>query len=354
MKVVDPAWPLWATAATVDDTGAVWVAADESGSSGENLVDPQSVVFAHASVRIDDKSAGPILADLRQQAGATQSPEAKFAQFRTRRGLGALSSALAPGGALENRVVITVADKRFLIVSKMIDLLVEELTHERGIDLYADGMARTVAVTLFRDGPRGLGELWDPLMAGFVSLARATQRGEGEKETVDSFFTRLDQARWRCTRRSIEPLLDLLLQTRTHADDLVLSIAQRTSPLFPGLDPLVTMLPMTMHHAYADHGPVRFLHDDQKLLSPAFVQALFPRMWDVHPALAGHVPRTRVAEFWTGDSRVHPSIQLADLAASAGRVVVEALLGSPTEVAEVLQPAVMPLVREHLAADLPL
>lgn len=354
MKVVDPAWPLWADTATVDGTGPVWVAADESGSSGENLVDPQSGVFAHASVRIDDKTAAPLLADLRQRAGAIQSPEAKFAQFTNRRGREALASVLAPDGALGNRVVITVADKRYLIVSKMIDLLVEELTHEQGIDLYSDGMARKLAVTLFRDGPRGLGELWDPLMAAFVSLARATQRGGGEKETVDSFFARLDQARWRCRRRSIEPLLDLLLQTRVHADDLVLSTAQRRSPAFPGMDPLVTMLPMTLHHAYADHGPVRFLHDQQNLLTPEFVQDMLPRLWHVHPDFAGHQPRTRVAEFWTGDSRDHPSIQLADLAASAGRIVVEDLLGNPTEIADALKPTVIPLIREHVAAELPL
>ncbi|WP_435592989.1 hypothetical protein [Nocardia sp. bgisy118] len=230
MKVVDPAWPLWAGAATVDDTGPIWVAADESGSSGENLVDPQGGVFAHASVRIDDKTAGDLLTDLRQQAGATQSPEAKFSQFKTKRGREALASALAPGGALADCVVITVAEKRYLVVSKMIDLLVEELTHDRGIDLYSNGTARNLAVTFFQDGPRGLGELWEPLMAAFVSLARATQRGGGEKESVDSFFNRLGRARWRCRRSSVEPLLDLLLQTRTYADDLVLSTAQRFSP----------------------------------------------------------------------------------------------------------------------------
>lgn len=352
MKVVDPAWPLWADTATVDGTGPVWVAADESGSTGDRLIDPQGV-FAHASVRIDDATAEPLLADLRQQARATQSSEAKFDQFKKRRGRKALADALGPGGALDGRVVITIADKRFLIVSKMIDLLVEELTHERGINLYAGGTARDFAVTLFRDGPRGLGELWDPLMEAFVSLARATQRGASEKETVDSFFGRLDQARWRCHRRSVEPLLELLLQTRAHAEELVLSTAQRRSAAVPGLDPLVTMLPMTMHHAYADHGPVRFLHDNQSVLTPEFLQDLLPLLWHGHPDLP-HVPRTRVAEFWTGDSHEHPSIQLADLAAAAGRVVIEAQLGDPTELAECLQPVVMPLIRERVAADLPL
>ncbi len=191
-------------------------------------------------------------------------------------------------------------------------------------------------------------------MAAFVSLARATQRGGGEKETVDLFFARLNQARWRCHRRSVEPLLDILLRTHAHAEALVLSTAQRHSPLFPGLDPLVTMLPMTMHHAYADHGPVRFLHDEQKLFTPEFVQESFPLMWHVHSDFAGHVPRTRVAEFWTGDSREHPSIQLADLAASAARCVVEGILGNPTEIGDALQPTLMPLIREYVGASLPL
>jgi hypothetical protein len=114
------------------------------------------------------------------------------------------------------------------------------------------------------------------------------------------------------------------------------------------------MLPMTMNHAYVEHGPVRFLHDEQNLFTPEFVQELFPLLWHVHPDLAGHVPRTRVAEFWTGDSREHPSIQLADLAASAGRVVIEGQLGKPSELADALQDAVLPLIRERVAADLPL
>src|SRR5882757_1391502 len=66
--IVDPAWPRWASEWTVDETGPPWVAADESGSSGENLVDPRGVI-AHATIRIDDRSAEPILTDLRARAG---------------------------------------------------------------------------------------------------------------------------------------------------------------------------------------------------------------------------------------------------------------------------------------------
>ncbi|WIX78756.1 hypothetical protein QRX50_46765 [Amycolatopsis carbonis] len=351
MKIVDPAWPMWADRTTADNDGPVWVAADESGSSGENLIDPQGT-FAHAAVRIDDEAATPILAELRQEAGVTQAPEAKFAQFRHRRGRQALAAAFAAGGPLADRVVITVAHKRFLITTKMIDLLIEEEAHEQGIDLYANGAARELAVTLFADGPRALGPMWDPLMTAFVSLARATQRGGTQKETVESFFALLEEARWRSHRRNVEHVLLALLGTRVHADALVESVAHRRSAIFPGLDPLITMLPMTMNHMYTRYGPVRFLHDEQKIFTPAFAQELFQTMWRL-PEILSHAPRTRVAEFWTGDSRRHPSIQLADLAASAGRVVTEAHLGEPTDVADALRPAVLPLIKDYVLATEP-
>lgn len=356
MKLVEPTWPLHAGDQTADGDGPVWVAADESGSSGEDLSNPNGV-FAHAAVRIDDETAAPILAELRRIARATQAPEAKFTQFtKHRRGREVLADALAPGGALAGLVTIGVADKRYLIVTHMIDMLVEEYTHEQGINLYADGKARQLAITLFRDGPRGLGEQWEPLIQAFLSLARTTQRGCGDRETVESFFARVDQARSRCHRRSVDHLLDLLMRTRDYADYLVLAAANRKSTWFPSIDPLVTILPMTLSHVFAQHGPVRFLHDEQNVLTPQFLQVCLPLLWHVHPDFAGHVPRSRVAQFWTGRSHDHPSIQIADLAAAAGRVVTESQLGKSTkpndvEVADSLRESVLPLIRERVTAE---
>jgi hypothetical protein len=55
---------------------------------------------------------------------------------------------------LANLVTIVIADKRCRIVSKLIDLLLEELEHERGVDLYVGlGAACDMAVPLFVGGP---------------------------------------------------------------------------------------------------------------------------------------------------------------------------------------------------------
>lgn len=340
-----PAWPRWVAQPTSDDDGAgpVWVAADESGSTGENLVDPRNV-FAHATVRIDDETAGTVLAELRAKAGATQSPEVKFTQFTRKRGLAALGEALAPGGRLADLVNIAVGDKRFIATGKLIDLLVEERAHELGKDIHADGSALAMARTLFRDGPRALGEQWEPLIASFVSLARATQRQGGDKETVASFFSRLEAAHKRSHRRSVDAVLSELLDTRHHADQLVRRNEEKDFTL-PALDPLLALLPISIRHWYRDLGAVRFLHDEQKVFTPEVVKAFLWGLENQYTSLDGSSLRSRVDEFCLGSSKVHPSIQLADLAASSGRVVIESHLGAASLPADALREAVLPLIR---------
>jgi hypothetical protein len=51
---------------------------------------------------------------------------------------------------LESRVAVQVIDKENFIVGKVIDLLVEELVHAEGGDLYAGDTARRMAWTLRR------------------------------------------------------------------------------------------------------------------------------------------------------------------------------------------------------------
>jgi hypothetical protein len=61
------------------------------------------------------------------------------------------------GGPLEESVGAYIDDKEFFVVGKVIDLLVEEVAHHEGDDLYSDGQARRYAWALHRSGPRALG-----------------------------------------------------------------------------------------------------------------------------------------------------------------------------------------------------
>ncbi|MGW6194755.1 hypothetical protein ACWF0M_01280 [Kribbella sp. NPDC055110] len=340
-SVMGADWPRWVSEPTLDVNDSVWVAADESGTSGENLVDRDFVV-AHATVRIDDATAAPILAELRERAGAKQAPEAKFSQFLKDPGLNALAEVFGPSGPLYERVSLMVADKPFIIVAKIVDLIVEEWAHDRGLNLYASGGARQMALMLSQKGPQALGDLWEPLMAAFVSLARTKQR-KGAKETVASFYARLSEARRQCWRSDVGRVLDVLLDGKKHAHDLVRFVADEAN-VAATMDPMSFLLGDQVAMVCRRYGPVRFLHDEQNVLTRPFVDAVLRGAAASHVAFRGEGPPPTLTDFGLGRSKDHPSIQLADLAASSGRVVIEAHLGRPSRAADLLRDVVSPSI----------
>jgi hypothetical protein len=306
-------------------------------------------VVAHAAVRVDDATAAPILGELREKAGATQAAELKFSQFTKDAGLRALAEVFDSSGPLGGRLSIAVADKRFVIVAKIVDLVVEEWAFERGMNLYAGGTARQMALTLSQKGLQALGDLWDPLLAAFVSLARAKQR-KGAKETVASFYQRLAEARRRCWRRDVGVVLDVLLDSRKHADDLVRFVADEAT-VVATMDPMSFLLGDQIAIAHQLHGPIRLLHDEQNLLTPPFVDAVLRGIVASHLAFGRAGPPPVVADFCVGRSKEHPSIQLADLTAASGRVVIEAYLGKPSRSADLLREAVAPSILHGTLPD---
>jgi hypothetical protein len=69
-------------------------------------------------------------------------------------------------------------DKHFFVTGKIIDLLLEEEAHERGINLHEGDHARQLAWTLFDEGPRALGEEgFDRLIETMVSFASTRNGG---------------------------------------------------------------------------------------------------------------------------------------------------------------------------------
>lgn len=70
-------------APTTDTDTERWVASDESGWDGEQLLNG-SRYLVYASVAIDDAQAAPVVMQLREKAGTRQAPELKFRQFKDR------------------------------------------------------------------------------------------------------------------------------------------------------------------------------------------------------------------------------------------------------------------------------
>lgn len=131
------------------------IACDESASEGENLMASTHPVFVHASVNIAPDRATEFVATLRA-ASKTQSPELKSKAALASGNRPALLAALR---TLDSQGNIHLVDKSYFVTAKMIDLLVDELAREYGVEVGRSGLGRQLADYLHQNGAAAIGEL---------------------------------------------------------------------------------------------------------------------------------------------------------------------------------------------------
>ncbi|MFD9078200.1 DUF3800 domain-containing protein [Streptomyces erythrochromogenes] len=285
------------------------VYADESSNSGQNLLDPEQPVFTVAGVHLGDELAVSIVDEVRAQLPPTQK-EPKYASLaRSSRGRKALMRAFGqlPAGSTRSYLV----DKRFMVMTKLVDVLVEPLAHANGHNLYKDGRALGMANRLHTAGPvLGDAAAYDRLLQAFVDWIR-------QKATTDYLFAALATYKESVAHGSFADLVGSLELCRGVADETHADIAaggQRDL-----LDPAVTSL-YCLCIAFGEAiGQFRLIHDESKVIDRNAVPlSTAHRLPD--PARPGRYLRPLMAsriEF--ADSRAHPQLQLADWAAGAVR-----------------------------------
>jgi hypothetical protein len=113
---------------------------DESGFTGYNLLDPKQPIFAIASANIDEDLADEILrASFPRYQGAEFKFKGIWASNHHRVGLLTFACHLH---RLENLPFIYVVNKRFALLAKIVDLLIEPYFTDFGFDFYDHGFCR--------------------------------------------------------------------------------------------------------------------------------------------------------------------------------------------------------------------
>lgn len=122
---------------------------DESGFTGDDLYNPEQRYFVIASTVIGDEEAEQVL---RKCFPRYQGQEFKFTNIwkrgTNRNGLRALATELP---ALSDRVFTFIVDKRFSLLVKIFDYLVEPAVYAAGNDWYADGWGMRYMNSVHRD-----------------------------------------------------------------------------------------------------------------------------------------------------------------------------------------------------------
>lgn len=222
------------------------VAFDEAGNTGEDLLNRDQPVFTLASVLLPPEVALEL----------THHPGKEF-HFRTARksqsGRAAILHVLTDS-ALSSKTVRTVAiHKRFAVVAKMVDLLVEPLAARSGFDLLAEGTHLALSNLLYATLPAMLGsDSTERLLLSFVAMCRDP--------------TKAKRAKFVLTLRDLSAHANERVRGHLRTLAAGAALGEFGGTEIPDLDPAPTCL-HSLAVAWAGDGE-RFgiLHDDRKEL----------------------------------------------------------------------------------------
>jgi hypothetical protein len=235
------------------------VAFDESGNTGDNLLDEAQPVCSLASVCVDEDAAAALVADC-IPAGRL---ELHFADLRNSgEGRRAILRVLDAKMINPHTSRVTPMHKPFAVVARFFDYIIEPTIYERGRDVYADGMQRDFPNVLYRRGPEACGQvLWHEMLEAFVALMRSQ---------TEAALDRFTEAHRACRIAAGHPLVRLMLDDVPDREE-VARRARIDQPVGIGrrdlLDPVPTML---IENCITWPGrlgsPIRVVHDENNVV----------------------------------------------------------------------------------------
>jgi hypothetical protein len=318
------------------------IACDESGYEGENLIGATTDVFAHASVRLNAKSATDCIQEIRRRI-RSPAVEYKSNHLLREKHRSVLEWLLGPLGPIHGNAHVHLTDKTFFVVGKVIDLLVEKGTYAASIGLSGDRQARAMAVALYRDGRRTFGpQRWEAFLRSFNDLMRAKNR-QGAGTSVDSFFRMVDVGRLAGAHGRVGEIMGLLWQARPQADSLRAQLLDNPR-MIPVLDPLIPAIVRAVGYWGEGGEPVAIVHDEHTALTQERIAQLKEMFSKPHPALLCASPTGRLSSLRLVDSRSDSRVQVADFLAGVARKIASDELNhrGDVELTTLLRPYVDP------------
>ncbi|MFF3967996.1 DUF3800 domain-containing protein [Streptomyces griseorubiginosus] len=281
---------------------------DESANSGQNLLDPHQPVFTVAGVHLPDDLSASIVDEVREQLPRNLREPKYTSLAGSSGGRRALMRAFAclPEGSVRTYLV----DKRFMVMTKMVDVIVEPMAHRDGYNLYEGQEALGLANLLHMAGPvMGDAGAYDRMLRAFVNWAR-------QKATTEELYAAIAALKASVHDQQFVEWVEILEHCRPVADATAAKIASQEhrdelDPAIPSLYCLATTFGQTL-------GKFRLVHDASKV-----VDRNTTRLHTVHflpdPARPGEFMSPFMGAIEFADSKDHPQLQVADWAAGATR-----------------------------------
>ena len=281
---------------------------DESGNTGADLLSPEQPLFALAATSLSADLCRSLLEPLRRQ----RQQEVKYSRLKgTASGQRALLQFFASPEITPASTKLLVADKRYYVITHLVDKLIEPPVYEAGQDLYAgDAHVGLVNIWYYAGNTIFPGGHWDRVMHAFVAAIR--QRSAAA-------YLEFDRTLLAAAATATADNADLVTGLMLAHGRLPEFLENFDREVFdPAVDVFINMINKWMA---AHAGMIDVTHDRSKPLkhSEAFLRSM---MKPLPPRLIGYGTRQaelplRVSRFEFADSAALPQLQVADLVAGA-------------------------------------
>lgn len=187
---------------------------DESGNTGHNIIDNTQPFFTLAGCIYSDAESKKLL-DLLE----CKSPlEAHFKNLKRRKSGQDGIIRLMSSELINNRkVIVDVFHKKFMTITKIVDLLIEEMFYINNLDLYINGTNIALSNVLFYCLPIFCDEtLTDEMCLSFVLMIK-----DQTQENINTFYQKVEHLRNSCKHVPFLDTIDLIMATKNYIDQIL-------------------------------------------------------------------------------------------------------------------------------------
>lgn len=283
---------------------------DESGNTGGNLLDSKQFCFTLGSCQISKTDALKAL----ELTGSKSPDEAHFKTLRRRKsGQDGIIRLLESKYITTENVKIFIIDKSYMLTTKIVDILIESWSYNRGIDIYKDGQNLALSNYFYYCLPVFCGK--EPTYRMYEQFMKMIKYQD--EESIEGFYASVDHLKTCTTNEKFISTIDRISITRSDVKD-ILEDTQKYM-----LDPAI---PSFFKHCiewdkiYPNGYHIK--HDDSKAILER--KGLFDTFMDYtkEPETYGYDRRAfdlplKARSLTFHSSIEYPQIQVADIVASA-------------------------------------
>lgn len=284
---------------------------DESGNTGSNLLDKQQPIFTMGAVSFSQREAERLLSLIDSKS----TKEVHFSALRRRKsGQDAVVRMLKHSLINVDNVKVGVIHKKFMITTKIVDILIEYMLNENNFDLYENGANIALSNMLHYCLPTFCGEdNVEVMYQRFVNMIKTR-----DDQSISSFYTSVEALEESCIHEDFKKDLNLILGAKNYIEG-ALSSTDRNS-----IDPLIPSLFVQYVHWGKDypkgfhviHDQSKALGEERQIFEDFMNQFTGPETELGYDRRKFNLPLKGLSLNF-GTSHAHPQLQVADIVSSA-------------------------------------